>query len=232
MMSGFLREEKKRLGVPTSDFEDLFFASHDAWYGIPRIMVCLEKTFNQPRLVNIGGIRHEIAHTILHGSPEYYVFHIPEALRTIEKRKKIPRRTILDLLYLISIAVKDFEVTRLLYRKGYVEDQVAYNEYCLKPTKEDLQTWHIAQMNPATKLLAFTSLLKPVCSAMPLLEDGKYSGKITEAITQSLVYIPGNLSFKVKILLEKLTGFGANTHQNVEIFARELVNEFYDETGN
>lgn len=44
------------------------------------------------------------------------------------ERYKLSQSYVNDLLYLISIAVKDYEVTNLLYM-GSVEDQVAYAEY-------------------------------------------------------------------------------------------------------
>lgn len=54
----------------------------------------------------------------------------------------------LTLLYLISIAVKDYEVTKFLYDKGFVKDQVAYAKWVLKPSEEDMLSWEIASANP------------------------------------------------------------------------------------
>ena len=35
-MEAFILNEKKNLNILTSNFEESFFAAHDAWYGIPR----------------------------------------------------------------------------------------------------------------------------------------------------------------------------------------------------
>lgn len=82
-----------------------------------------------PQLVVVGGLRHEVAHSILHGSPEYYIIPIPEPLRETAERYDLPPKATEELLYLISMAVKDCEVTELLSSRGYVEDQVAYNVF-------------------------------------------------------------------------------------------------------
>ena len=75
----------------------------------------------------------------------------------------------IDILYLVSIAVKDYEVTRLLHEKGYVGNQVAYSKYLLEPSKEELQAWNLAQADRRARLLVLVSPLKTACCAAPLI---------------------------------------------------------------
>lgn len=168
-MNAFLTEEKRSLGIGTSAFESSFFAVHDAWRGTPRIMVAHDKILALPGLVSVGGLHHEVAHTVLHGSLEYYSFSVPTSLLRLERVGKIPRQMMRDILYLVSIAVKDCEVTRLLYEKGFVEDQVAYNRHFLEPSEEDHEAWDIAKENKTVRILFLVSILKTVFCAVPLL---------------------------------------------------------------
>lgn len=76
-MSAFINDEKAKLGIKTSAFEEDFLAVHDAWHGTPRIMIGRNKMSQVPELVGFGALHHEVAHTVLHGSLEYYVFPAP-----------------------------------------------------------------------------------------------------------------------------------------------------------
>jgi len=49
-----------------------FFACHDALNGKPTINIYLDRVSRLPWDVIVGGIRRQAAHSILHGSPEYY----------------------------------------------------------------------------------------------------------------------------------------------------------------
>lgn len=175
-MSAFLNDEKHRLGIATSHFDESFLATHDAWRGTPRIMVALNRLLGMSRLVRLGAIRHETAHTVLHGSLDYYIFPIPKGLMKLRRLKILSRQSAFDILYLVSIAVKDYEATRLLYERSYVEDQVAYSKHLLEPSEEDLQAWNLAQANRAARLMVLVSTLKMACCATPLMEDERYGG--------------------------------------------------------
>ena len=74
----------------------------------------------------------------------------------------IPQNTVNDLIYLLSIAVKDFEATRLLYSKGYKEDQFIYAKHFLKPSEEDILVWNMTFGNHLAKIIFLVSLLKNI----------------------------------------------------------------------
>ena len=155
-MNAFLSDEKGRLGIATSPLDVSFLATHDAWRGTPRVMVALDRMLDLSKLIRLGAIRHEAAHTVLHGSLEYYIFSVPTGLMKLGRLNLLPRQSILDILYLVSITVKDYEVTRILYENGYVEDQVAYSKYFLEPSREDLQAWKLAQTDKRATLLVLS----------------------------------------------------------------------------
>jgi len=64
-MNAFMNDEKKKLGIETSAFEESFLAAHDAWRGTPRIMMAYDRMFHLPNLVRIGSLRHEVAHSVI-----------------------------------------------------------------------------------------------------------------------------------------------------------------------
>jgi len=225
LMNTFMNKEKRKLGIETSAFEESFLAIHDAWRGTPRIMVAYDKMCHTPKLVGKGVLHHEVAHTALHGSLEYYSFSPPIFLLELERNSIISRQVMRDLVYLASIAVKDYEVTQLLYEKGYVEDQVAYSEYYLKPSEEELETWKIAEKNKIAALLFLVSFLKTICCAAPLLNDERYGEEILKAINVSLKFLPAELSARLLKILQVTSKFGGNTHVNVDLFMKEIIDE-------
>jgi len=207
-MNAFLSEEKRKLGIKTSAFEASFFAVHDAWRGTPRIMVAYDRMLTLPDLVRLGSLHHEIAHTILHGSLEYYSFAVPSFLFKLENEGLVSRQIAGDLLYLVSIAVKDYEVTRLLYENGLVEDQIAYSKYLLEPSEEDREAWKLSKRNETARLLILVSLLKTACCAAPLLDDAIYGKGISESIARSMSYLPKELSTRLSRLLKQPPSLG------------------------
>lgn len=98
LAEAFLLKERERIGVKTSRFDEFFFAMHDAWRGIPRIILCLDRLRELPELVMVGGIRHEVGHTILHGSIEYYFLAFPKPLLELMRLFNLLERYAMDLL--------------------------------------------------------------------------------------------------------------------------------------
>jgi len=182
-MGSFRSLERAASGVACDDFGDRFFTTHDAWRGTPRITVCLERAEGTPRLVVAGALRHEVGHSILHGSIDYYMFPVPLSLMSASERFGLPKKLTIDLLYLISIAVKDFEVTRLLSKKGYLEDQAAYSSYVLSTSEDDLTAWRIAGGNLAGMALCLAGRLKDVACAVALYHELDAALKIRDELS-------------------------------------------------
>ena len=224
-MNAFLADEKRKLGIATSAFEASFFAVHDAWHGTPRIMVAYDRMLSLSELVRVGSLHHEIAHTILHGSVEYYSFAVPSFLFKLENEGLVSRQIAGDLLYLVSIAVKDYEVTRLLYENGFLEDQAAFCKHLLEPSEEDHEAWKLSRRNETARLLILVSLLKTACCAAPLLDDAIYGKGISESIARSMSYLPKEMSTRLSRALEAASKFGQSTHENVDLFMKRIIDE-------
>jgi hypothetical protein len=112
-IAAFLAGEKAELGIGTSG-DDAFICSHDAWRGSPRLLICAERLFALSPIARLGALRHEAAHTVLHGALAYYVFRVPKDCLELARAKGMELAILQQVLYYCATAVKDFEVTRLL----------------------------------------------------------------------------------------------------------------------
>jgi hypothetical protein len=121
-----------------------------------------------------------------------------------------------NLLYLVSMAVKDYEVTRLLYQRGYVEDQVAYAKHLLKVSENDILSWEISQGKPPAEALCLVSCLKAAGCAAPLLVDKKFGEKVKQHLMRSLSYLPTNRSALLLKLIEGLSSAETDTLDNID----------------
>lgn len=220
-----LMREFESLGVSTSSFlEETFFATHDALRGIPRIILFLDKLRSLPELVRAGGIRHEVAHTVLHGSLEYYLLAFPLPLLQAINEFSIPIEYSRIMLYLISIAVKDYEVTRLLYTRGYVDDQVEYVKFLLGGSEDEMLSWALSRGNPLLEALHLLSLLKVVGCAAPLLNDEKFGGEIRAGLVRYLSHLPEDLSKAlIDIAESSFTRLGSDTFQNISRISENCI---------
>lgn len=167
-MRALLKEEKLRRGIATTGDEE-FVCSHDAWRGYPRVICCLERLNALNKLARLGAVRHEAAHTALHGSLEYYIFRIPEECRHTAAIKGLDSSVLDQALYFVSVAVKDFEATRFLVQNDFIGCQFAFALEWLQPSEQDKSAWKLAQANRQAKFMFLAALLKPTLFAHPLL---------------------------------------------------------------
>ena len=215
-MNAFLIKESRSLGVLTRPM-DSFIASHDAWRGIPRITICIERLRPLSEEIKRGVIEHEIGHALLHGSLAYYLFSIPRDYLAIEERFEVINGFAINSFYLISIAVKDYEVSRFLLRKGFFEDQKAYIEFLLSekpeeiPNLKDLRVLHIL------------SALKDLACARPLSNDPNIGPLISSLLDQ----FPNSIKQRLNTVLQALDKLGENTESNIyeiaDICLREII---------
>jgi len=220
----FLAKEFKEVGVVSAPFDELFFAMHDAWRGTSRIVLCLERTRKLPRLVQTGGIRHEVGHSVLHGSLRYYLLPLPPVLLDLAERFNLSLEYATNLLYLISIAVKDYEVSRLLHERDYVEDQVAYMKHVLTVSESDALSWIISRGKPLAEALCLISCLKAASCAVPLLLNKTPNEAIRRRVTESLSHLPTRYSTLLfKTALEGFSSMGADTLNNINHMTRLIV---------
>jgi len=230
-LEAFLSQEYAKIGVTSSRFDKDFYAVHDAWRGIPRISISVERIQSLTELTRAGVLRHEVGHSILHGSLQYYIFPIPHLLMEASERFDLPVQYLNDMLYLISIAVKDFEVTRLLHSGGYIEDQVAYTESVLEASEDDLAAWEIGKLNPQAKILCMVSRLKDFSCASALISDEKLRERIRMKLTGAMNYFPEEVSTKIlNIILKLPSSLQADTLGNVDKVTRIILEELVEPT--
>jgi hypothetical protein len=224
-MQRFFEQQKSELGISTVGDEE-FILSHDAWQGFPRLVICVERLTKLSRLAALGAIRHEVAHTILHGSIEYYILRIDSDTLALAKSRGISSDVLRQIAYLVSIAVKDFEATRLLVNHDYIQCQIAFALEQLTATEEDRLTWLLARSNEQAKILCLTAFLKPLLFIQPLWRDLENQGLLQPLVT-SFLQCTGEegegLQQMVELIASKL---GNNTQENVHLALAEVLKHF------
>lgn len=228
LMRSSLEDEQRKLGIRTSSLGEKFIATHDAWQDKPRIMLSLDKFSEYPQEVILGAIRHEIGHSILHGALKYYSIKIGEDSLGM-RRYNLSLDYVNALLYLISIAVKDYEVTNLLYRRGFVEDQVAYAEHTLEPSMEDALSWKLAEGNSLGRILCSTAALKEIGCSIPLADDERYGDEVKEHISRRISYFSPHYRVRIEeIAYEGFASLGDDTMDNIETIANTVAETIID----
>jgi len=228
----FYLQERSTIGIVSYNLDAQFFAMHDAWRGTSRIGVILDRMKKLPKLIQTGALRHEVGHSVLHGSLEYYTFSLNKPLISASKQFKLSEGYLVNLLYLISIAVKDYEVSRLLLKKGFVEDQVAYSKYILKTSEDDLVAWKIAKDYPSMMALALAGRLKDTASFMAL-QSKLSKTEIIDSLRKELSYLPSSILDDIlKIVKRFPEKMSEDTSQNVDlmmkIFVEDLLKPIYN----
>jgi hypothetical protein len=226
-MKQFYLHEREAVGVVSEDFGEHFIAVHEAWRGISRISVCLESTRKVSQLIQRGALQHEVGHSVLHGSMEYYLFPFSAPLIEASKQFSLSKKYFVNLLYLVSIAVKDYEVTKLLVERGFVDDQTAYSNHMLKTSKEDLDTWAIAKGNPISIMLSLAARFKDAACFIAL-QSKLSETKIVDKLRKELSYLPDPILENMLKILKKFPQTMVNdTFQNVNtaitIFTKDLL---------
>jgi hypothetical protein len=220
----FMKKEKAVLKVTSAEFGSQFLATHDAWRGRPRIMLRMDLLRRVQPLIRDGCIRHEVGHSVLHGSPEYYKFGMSSSLLSLGIEFGLSNEYLFNVLYLTSIAVKDYEVTRLLVKNGFLEDQIAYVSYLLEPSKEDLEAYELARSSKQDMALYMLSCLKTIGCAVPLLKGGRHGKELWKKLEIATAHIPKDL--KERLFETILGGFfllGDNTFSNIDFMLDLLV---------
>jgi hypothetical protein len=122
-----------------------------------------------------------------------------------------------NLLYLISIAVKDYEVTRLLHQRGYVEDQINYAKQLLMVSEDERLSWEVLRGTPAAEALCLISYLKTGGCAVPFLLDKRFGEGMKQCLMGSLFHVPSDRSaLLLKVIEEGFTSLGTDTLENVD----------------
>ena len=226
---GYASSERRKAGVSSAEFDDAFIATHEAWTGIPRISISLERKQDLAPLVWEGALRHEAGHSILHGSLEYYALPMPKALQKAGENftRLVPH--LRDMLYLLSLAVKDMEVARLLTSNGYIEDQVAYARFTMKASQQDIDAWALASLAPEARALCLVGRMKDIAAGIMLATGSQHPHIDLREVEESLGYLDRNLRNGLLDTMKEVSrGLGHDTLANIERAGRLLVDNIID----
>lgn len=201
-----------------------FFASHDALHGKPAINIYLDRISGLPSKVVEAGVRRQAAHSILHGSPEFYKIKFPAELRQAMYDYGLPENFTTDVLYGAAMAAKEYSVTKFLVEGGFVEDQVAYAKYMLKPTEEEFQAWDMAKSNSLARIIYLIMMIRDVSCAIPMLEDLKFGDEIKKCLEERISHLPENYRLTIqKIIDEAIRKFSEDTFKNMNLLVKAFV---------
>jgi hypothetical protein len=173
-LQAFYQKEKEELGVVTGE-ETEFLATHEAWRGYPRVHICQERIEGIHETVVRGVLHHEIGHTILHGSPEYYTFWFTDRLQEAGRSHGLDLQGLQQLVYVLSIAVKDWDVVGWLTKERLGSGQQALLEYCMAETGEEQAAWEMVKAIPIALRMALAVFLKIILPIEAMVSAG-YEG--------------------------------------------------------
>ena len=148
--------------------------------------------------------------------PEYYTFKFSRSLVEKSQQRGLPPVALQQLLYFVAIAVKDYEVVRLLVNHGYVDCQAALAFHQLEASDEDRLAWRLARLNPVVRLICLASQLKLLLSIRPLVEKPAIAPALIQQAGAMLSFLPLEEQGKLWTLTQQIaTALGDDTHQNI-----------------
>jgi len=230
-LNSFLREEKFKLGMSFNTVDDASACTYEVLRGYPRLLLCSERLSRYSKEARAGAIRHEAAHTILHGALEYSIFQIPEDCRHTATVKGIDTEKLGEIFFQLSMGVKDYEATRLLIEHDYIHCQFAYALEWIQPAEDDKTAWNISKTNRQTRFVYESALMRPILFTNPLLSLPK-SKKVP---AESLLQLSARMEQMIAILGEKeenkvlavagsiIESLTEDTHKNIDSAFRQLI---------
>jgi hypothetical protein len=220
-IAAFIESEKAELGISTLG-DEAFICSHDAWRGFPRLLICRERFLTLSPMARLGTLRHEAAHTVLHGGLVYYVFRIPADCLELAQAKAVNLTILQQVLYYCATAVKDFEVTKLLLECGYRECQIALAGVQFLPSDDDKFAWLLVKHHPQARLLFFTGQLKTLLLGWPLDVAGLM--KLEKSTVSMLHYMePDERKQLLALTISVAKQLREDTHNNVRLTLRQVL---------
>ncbi len=148
-----------------------------------------------------SSIYHELAHAKLHGHRRFYEISVPRELLSLGDIA--PR-----VLYLVSIAVKDYEVSSFLSSVGLAKTQDPLLKIMLEP---DNIPW--SSLSPSALILALASKLKPIMFSLPLIGP--------KTVLECMKDVPRGF---LEWVIGKSSQLRGDTVSNIRYMAKEFVN--------
>ncbi len=158
-LQSFYQQEKQELGIAAGEETD-FLATHEAWRGHPRIHICQERVKEVPDAVLQSVLHHEISHALHHGTPEFYAFRYSTKLQEAGRLCGLDLALLQQCVYMLSVAIKDYDVVTWLTDIGLGFGQLHLLEYLISDTEDERRIWEMVWTNPARRKLALALFLK------------------------------------------------------------------------
>jgi len=220
-LSSFLREEKFKLGLSFNTVDDASACTHEVLRGYPRLLLCQERLLKYGKQARAGAMRHEAAHTILHGALEYSIFQIPEDCRHTAIVKGIESEKLEGVFFQLSLGIKDFEATRFLIEHDYIHCQFHYAMEWIKPAEDDKTAWTISRTNRQTKFVYESALMRPILFTDPLLSLPKTKK------------VPAEMQLQLSVRMEQMIALLGESEENKVLkVAGSIIETLSEDTHN
>jgi hypothetical protein len=221
-LQSFYQKEKQELGIVTGEDTD-FLASHEAWRGDPRIHICQERVKNVPDVVIRSVLHHEISHALLHGAPEFYTFRYSTKLQEAGRICGLDLAHLQQCVYLLSIAIKDYDVVTWLTEIGLGIGQLHLLEYMITDTEDERRIWEVVCANTVPRKLALAFFLKtllPIEALVSLSVEGAETIKnkwqdaydwLSETVQEGLVgFVHNTMAYRDKSFQKRIEDVAIN----------------------
>jgi hypothetical protein len=119
-----------------------------------------------------GVLHHEIAHSLLHGSREFYEFRFTAKLQKTAFANGLDLPILNQYVYLLSIAIKDLDVVKWLTELGLGYGQQALIEFLMNDTEEEKQVWDVVHHSSVHARIAIAAFLKTILPIEALISEG------------------------------------------------------------
>jgi len=230
-LNSFLREEKFKLSLSFNTVDDASACTHEVLRGYPRLLLCKERLLKYSKQARAGAIRHEAAHTVLHGALEYSIFQIPEDCRHTATVKGIDNEKLDEVFFQLSLGVKDFEATRFLVQHDYINCQFHYAMEWIRPTEDDKTAWSISRTNRQTRFVYESALMRPILFTDPLLSlpntkkaPAELQLQLSVRMEQMIALLGEAEENKVlKTAGSIIETLGEDTHKNIDAAFHQLI---------
>jgi len=231
-LNSFLRDEKFKMGMSFNTVDDASACTYEVLRGYPRLLICNERLSRYSKPARARAIRHEAAHTVLHGALEYSIFQIPEDCRHTATVKGIDGDKLEEIFFQLSLGVKDYEATRFLIANDYIQCQFAYALEWIQPAEDDKTAWSISKTSRQTRFVYESALMRPVLFTNPLLSLPKPK----KALAESQLQLSARMEQMIAILGEKeenkvlavagsiIESLTDDTHKNIDSAFHQLIN--------
>jgi len=223
----YATKRREETGVVTAG-EEGFLATHEAWEGTPNLNVCLERLRAQPAPVQEGALHQVVAHSILHGRPDFYRFQVPRSLIAASEARGVELELLQQVLYFVAIAVKGYEAVSLLVQNGFIQDQIALAIHQLAVDEDDVVLWKMARWEPRARLLYLSAQIRPLLYLQPLLP---YAPTLARTGRATLAHLPPEeierLEALVRVMAAERSG---DTQRDVSAALALVLRTFQSQT--